>query len=260
MTRERIYLILGGALSIFCCGVLMLCGNALVRTFHVLTWEAGVAGSLDAQIKSLTQDLSLTSMAAAGAGVGLCLLAHALETARRVRGLPVRSRLGIALAGVMIAMAGALLLVTFRELAAGLRAMAETRQAPTAEAVLQLARGGVKRSSSGFFTLVSAQLVLAISLGPVFWDDEGPRRRAVLARPLWGASLAAAAGFAVMLIVGAQAGTATLESFAMAGGVLRPSELAEGLFRVTTYGALAGGCLVLYGVAMAVAGLLFSGD
>jgi hypothetical protein len=251
MIRDRVCMFCGGLLALLCALVLVFAGTRLLFVVTALT----------AADRGLRNDLNVARLAAAGLGCGLWLIVYALAVARRGRHINRAGQWGMACAGLLIILAGALLFAAFHGAAGDLAEVDEIHHLIAGDERLV---GDVNRvvhdhsltAGGGFAMLMGAMLVLSLSLWALFWSQASPAEKDRLSRP---AALAGAAGallWASLLAAATLSGAAAIDAGPPRGNpefneVLRQVHLTLLLARVAALG------LIVYGVAVLIFGLTF---
>ncbi len=249
MFKDRVIIFGGGAIAIVSAALLLLCGNSLVAVFSVLTEPR----------KGIINDLGITVLATAGLGVGMCLVAYAFRQARQLRTLTTPYKAIAMLASALTSVGGVLLFIEFRELTQQFDAIAAGTAMPDPKLVAIAISDGSDRATYGFFTILSGQILLGISLWSMFWSESAPEPRRTTFSPLLLATLLCVLGFSSLLILAAKSGGHAIELVRVSQSV-KPGTLAKSLNGTLVYASLAAGCLVVYGGLQTVLALLFPLD
>lgn len=248
--RDRVYTALGGTLSIIGGLLLAISGTSLVRVLTLLAVPA----------QRLPGDLNMTVLATICMAVGTCILVHGLRLARDQRGLPLFSKFGVASGGLLAAMAAALMFTAFDRLERALNEVLTSQAGPPPpEIVAALMNQGRVQFSAGLFALLSAEVLLGISLWALFWaeplKDEAPSKVAPSATI---SAILASGGFAWCFAWAARHGL--LAWNVRFGGGEAGGTVAGHIFSLCTYAKLGCGFLCIAGLMVGALGAMFRVD
>jgi hypothetical protein len=246
--------------------VSMFCGGLAALVFALLLVFAGtrllfVVSALAAVDPGLRNDLNVARLAAAGLGVALGLILYALAVARRGRHINRTGRLGMACAGLLMVLAGALLFTAFDGAASDLAELDEMHhliagREQLAGEVSQIGHDHSLGAASGFALLLGAMLVLSLSLWALFWSHVSPLEKDRLSRPTALAGAAGALVWASLLGAATFAATAVIDAGPPVGNPAFDEALRQvRLTLLLARGAAVG--LILCGVAVLIFGVAF---
>jgi hypothetical protein len=243
---DRTLTLLGGSMAALGGLFLVLWGSALVDVF----------GALDRPRPGLGNDLATVVLAAACLGLGLGLVSLEFALTPRVRALSGFGKGALVLSGLLTAVGGVLLALAFSSLLKSLAVVAASSSSPQAELLRNVLAAEATHVSGGLFTVLSGQIVLSISLWSLFWARVTPRRRSPLAWPLAGTAILSAALSGLLFCLAAQSGTALVELFS-GRGMPRPADLVTYLSRSLRFSLTGSACLIVYGLATVIQGIVF---
>ncbi len=251
MIRDRASMFCGGLLALPCALLLVFAGGRMLFVVSALTTAD----------PGLRNDLNVARLAVVGLGLALTLIVYALAVARRARHIDRPGKLGMAAAGLMIVLAGVLLLAAFQGAAGELAALGRSHRLIAghdrlADALRELVRGYSGNVVSGFAMLLGAMLVLSLSLWALFWSPVLPLEADRLSRPLGLFGAAGALACASLLAGATFSGAAALNAGPPTGNPAFEQALERvWLTLLFCRGAAAG--LIVYGLAVAIFGLAF---
>jgi hypothetical protein len=207
MIRDRLCIFFGGVFSLVSTSVLTYAGSRLLDVVDTL--HQAPAG--------LANDINLAQLCTAGLMVGACLLLFGIDLARRTRSTTSAGKLGIIAAGLLVLISSAVLFVAFHGAAeelAGLRSVGHLKAGyeELPEDVGRIVHDRRGMVFGGFCTLLCSQIILALSLWPLYWSRAAEGSPAPSQRCTLYVGLASAVSFAGFIVLAAQSGEYALRA------------------------------------------------
>jgi len=244
----------------------MFCGSLLAVVSAFVLIFAGsrvlaVVTALGQADAGLRNDLNVARLAAIGLGVALALVMYALSVARRARHINRAGQCGLVVAGLLTLLAGVLLFAAFHGVAGELHELDAMHHLfaghdQLEEDVKEAFHRHSGSAASGFGMLMGAMLVLSLSLWSLFWLPVSPAEPDRWSRPTALAGAAGALLWASLLAGATFSGALAIEAGAAdTSPAFQQAHAHVNLTLLAAQGAALG--LALYGLALAIFGLLF---